>query len=116
MLVANCVKRFMSAVDRSEPPISELNAPLKAWKFERSPRQWNGAVACRPLKVCVAIVPFIGWNGESGSTLNGNAPVFVGVGSIAPFGSPRSHDSPSMSPSVWHDAQLIVPLPASFAS
>jgi hypothetical protein len=104
----------MSAALSCVPPISESNAGLNAWKFARSPRQWSGFVALTPRSVCVVIGPFIGWK-LARPMLNGNG-CPAGAACSVPAGSPRSHARPSMSPSTWHEAQDMVPLPESFAS
>ena len=114
MLVPNAAYVFMSAVLSCEPPMSELNAPLNAWKLARSPRQWSGLVAFesaerlrrhRALHRVEAHEPEV-----ERERLRRAAPASV------PPGSPRSHAIPSMSPSTWQEAHDIVPLPESFAS
>ncbi len=95
------------------PPIRLENAPLNAWKSARSPRQCSGPVPASPRSVCVVIGPFIGWNCVIPSE-NGNG--CEGAFSITPPRSPRSQARPSVSPSTWHDAHDIVPLPDSLAS
>jgi len=97
-------------------------APLKAWKFDRSPRQCSGFEAASPLNVCVVIGPFMGWKlrpsgevAESRKSVS-NGAGWVGIVSITPVGSPRSLAMPSVSPSTWQDAQLMAPAPLRRAS
>ena len=62
-----------------------------------------------PRSVWVVIGPFIGWKGTlAGSSGSGRGMLLADIGMS---GSPRFHDSPSMSPKTWQLAQDASPLP-----